>query len=79
MGLQVIGWGLVLVLVDLRLNGFDVLPDVVGWGMVLTGLWAMASLVAEFARARTAALAALVAAQLVIFCFAHADEPWLRG
>ena len=47
--------------------------------MVLTGLWAMASLGAEFARARTAALAALVAAQLVIFCFAHADEPWLRG
>ena len=30
MGLRVIGWGLVLVLVDLRLNGFDVLPDVVG-------------------------------------------------
>lgn len=30
--------GYALVLVDLRFNGFDLVPDLVGWGLVLWGL-----------------------------------------
>jgi hypothetical protein len=30
--------GYVLVLVDLRFNGFDVIPDLIGWALVLWGL-----------------------------------------
>ncbi|MFC6357844.1 hypothetical protein [Luteococcus peritonei] len=69
MGLRLVGWGLVAVLVDLRLNGFDVLPDVVGWGLVLAGLWALASLAVDFARARLAALLGLVAAGIELGLF----------
>lgn len=35
--LRTVGWGLVLVLVDIRVQGFDLLPDVVGWVLVALG------------------------------------------
>jgi hypothetical protein len=36
--LGIVGWGFLLVLLDLNLEHFDVIPDVVGWLMCLAGL-----------------------------------------
>ena len=48
--------GLVLVVVDFRYNGFDLVPDLVGWAVVLGGL------VKLLARSRWFAAAAIAAA-----------------
>ncbi|MBD2843889.1 hypothetical protein IDH44_01680 [Paenibacillus sp. IB182496] len=36
-----ISWGLLLVLLDLRLSGVDVLPDAIGYGLMGAGLYAL--------------------------------------
>ncbi|WP_372629346.1 hypothetical protein [Cohnella sp.] len=33
-----IAWGLALALIDVTINGFDLLPDVVGYGLLMAGL-----------------------------------------
>lgn len=33
-----IAWGLLLAMIDFRFNGFDLLPDVLGYGLALAGL-----------------------------------------
>jgi len=49
-------WGLLVVVLDLPLLGWDVLPDVVGYAWLFVGLAGGAALHAGFARARAAAL-----------------------
>ncbi|MFL6079982.1 MAG: hypothetical protein ACJ714_08645 [Ornithinibacter sp.] len=49
-------WGLLVVVLDLPLGGWDVLPDLVGYAWLFVGLAGGAALHAGFARARAAAL-----------------------
>ena len=39
--LQAVGCGLLLILLSVYVGGFDVLPDPLGWGLVLVGAWAL--------------------------------------
>ncbi|MEO7423292.1 MAG: hypothetical protein ABIU87_12985 [Ornithinibacter sp.] len=48
-------WGLLVVVLDLPLAGWDVLPDIVGYAWVVVGLAGGAALAPEFVRARAAA------------------------
>lgn len=48
-------WGLLLVVLDLPLLGWDVVPDVVGYAWVVIGLAGAASVHPAFVRARAAA------------------------
>lgn len=52
-------WGLLLVVLDLPLLGWDVLPDVVGYAWVVIGLAGGAALHPAFVRARAAAAAGI--------------------
>ena len=52
-------WGLLVVVLDLPLLGWDVLPDVVGYAWVVIGLAGGAALHPAFARARAAAAAGI--------------------
>lgn len=54
--LQKIAMGLVIVVVDSYLAGFDAVPDVLGWALALTGLWAMRSRVPGFEGIATSAV-----------------------
>ena len=49
-------WGLLVVVLDLPLRGWDVLPDLVGYAWLFIGLAGGPALHAGFARARAAAL-----------------------
>ena len=51
-------WGFLIVFVDIRLGGFDVIPDVIGWVIVLAGLLAVS---AQHAALRIALIAASIA------------------
>ncbi len=51
-----VAWGLLVVVVDLPLAGWDVLPDLVGYAWVIIGLAGAASVHPAFVRARAAAV-----------------------
>lgn len=53
-------WGLLVVVLDLPLAGWDVLPDIVGYAWVVIGL--AGATAAPFTTARSAALAGIVVA-----------------
>lgn len=36
-----VAWGLLLVFIDLRFNGFDVIPDMLGWVLIVWGAAAL--------------------------------------
>ena len=57
-----VAWGLILVFVDLRFDGFDVVPDLVGWILVLAGITPLSKLSGWFAVAFWAGAAGLLAA-----------------
>ena len=46
-------WGLLLVILDLSVNGLDLLPDVIGYVLVAVGLGGLTSLSEQFATAQT--------------------------
>ena len=50
--LGTVALGLALVLLDLRISGFDVVPDVLGWLLAIGGLGRLAPLAARFRTAR---------------------------
>lgn len=52
-GLRLAGCGMLIVLADLKFDGFDVLVDAVGWVLVLIGLSRLTRLDAEFSPAKT--------------------------
>lgn len=59
-GLRLIFWGLVLVLVDVRLDTFDVLADAAGYVLVAVGAGRLAGVAAGFRTARLATWAMAV-------------------
>ena len=52
--------GLGLVVADFRFNGFDLVPDVIGWGVVLVGLTKLAARSPWFTAASAAATVGVV-------------------
>ncbi len=58
--LRLAGWGLLLVLVDIRIDGVDVIPDLVGWVLAVVAMSKLQTLHAAFAVARTAAGAGIL-------------------
>lgn len=56
-----IAWGLGLTLFDLRIGGFDLLPDALGFILILIGLSGLAVLHGGFGLARGAAIVLLIA------------------
>lgn len=44
-------WGLLIVMVDININGFDILPDVLGHILVATGTARLAPLSSQFVTA----------------------------
>ena len=61
-------WGLLLVILDISLNRFDVLPDFLGYGLVAVGAGGLIGLSPQFATARTCAwvLVAIAIAELLV-------------
>ncbi len=53
--LRLAGWGLLLVFVDIRIDGVDVIPDLIGWVLAVVAMSRLQTLHAAFAVARTAA------------------------
>ncbi|HEX8242272.1 MAG TPA: hypothetical protein VF541_02205 [Longimicrobium sp.] len=53
-------WGLVMTVVDVRINSLDLVPDFIGYLLVFSGLRQLAPLHAGFGAARTSALAMVV-------------------
>jgi len=59
--LAAMGWGLLLVLLDLRVNGLDLVPDPVGWLAVLLAARSLSPLHRAFAWSVAASVLGLVA------------------
>jgi hypothetical protein len=64
-----VAWGFLVVLVDVRFQSFDIIPDVVGCALVIAGLSALAHRHVGFRVARMAAWAALVTAVFFEYVF----------
>ncbi len=50
-------WGLLIVAIDLRINGFDLLPDGIGYGLMAWGCGGLVPLSRQFAMAQPLAWA----------------------
>jgi len=55
-GFRRIFWGLLLVVIDFRLNGFDILPDFIGFAIIAAGLSLLVPLNPRFQTAKIMAL-----------------------
>lgn len=60
-------WGVVIVFAHLRINGWDLLPDVIGWGLVLHSLKLLADQHPGFRKARNAAFPLFLCSFLTLF------------
>lgn len=68
-------WGFLLAFVDLRFNGFDVLPDPAGWLLAAIGLAALGSRAVGFRVAMVVA-GIEVAMSLPLVVAAELPDPW---
>jgi hypothetical protein len=60
-------WGFLIVLIDIRINGFDLLVDLAGFILIVIGLGELASRNPMFGRARPYAIVLLVLSALDLF------------
>lgn len=60
-------WGFLLVLLDFRINGFDILIDFLGYALILAGLSELATRNEHFARARPFAIVLLALSVLDVW------------
>jgi hypothetical protein len=58
--LRVLAWGMLVVGIDLTIDGRDLVPDPVGWVLALVALWSLRHLDPSFVIASVAALVALL-------------------
>lgn len=78
MTLRLLGWGMVVAFVTLPLNGFDLLPDVVGWVMLLAALWTLAGGSVLLERARIAGIVGVASSALAFAAyFSEQRLAWL--
>ena len=54
-GLRLVFWGLILTVINIRIMGFDIVPDIIGYIMVVIGLGQIEHYEASFADAKKAA------------------------
>lgn len=59
-GFAKVFWGLLLVFLDFRINGFDIIPDLIGFILVYTGLAGLAEVQPRFGQAKKVAVPLLV-------------------
>jgi hypothetical protein len=59
-GFRRIFWGLLLVVIDFRLNGFDILPDFIGFALIAAGAGLLVPLNPRFQTAKIMALILIV-------------------
>jgi hypothetical protein len=60
-------WGFLIAFIDIRINGFDLLIDLLGYVVVVIGLGELARVNGKFARARPYATALLILSALDLF------------
>lgn len=60
-------WGLLLVFLDFRFNGFDILPDIVGFVIVFFGLAALSAHNHHFQTAKTVCIPLIILSLFEIF------------
>ncbi|QRG66048.1 hypothetical protein [Brevibacillus choshinensis] len=68
-GLSKIFWGLLLVFVDIRLNQFDIIPDLIGYIIAYAGFSQLSSSHSHFANAKFATIPLLLFSILELFQF----------
>lgn len=68
-GLSNIFWGLLLVFVDIRLNQFDIVPDLIGYIIAYAGFSQLSSYHSHFANAKLAVIPLLLFSILELFQF----------
>lgn len=66
-GLSKVFWGLLLVFVDIRLNHFDILPDLIGFIIAYTGFSQLSSFHRHFEKAKYATIPLLLFSILDLF------------
>jgi hypothetical protein len=59
-GLNLIFWGYLLVFLDFKINNFDILPDFLGYILILVGIGSLLSFSVNFSNARPFAIIALI-------------------
>lgn len=59
-GLRLAGIGMIVILADLKIDGFDLIVDAVGWVLVYVGLTRLSRLIADFKPARIATAPAML-------------------
>lgn len=68
-GLRLAGMGMIVVLADLKVGGFDLIVDAVGWVLVYAGLARLTRLAADFKPAK------LVTGPAILFSFFEFTRP----
>ena len=71
-------WGFLIVLIDIRINGFDLLPDLIGFIMIVVGLGQLTQRNAIFGRARPYAASLLILSALDLFSRTTAESSGLE-
>lgn len=66
-GLKLTFWGLLLTAINIRIGGFDIVPDVIGYVMAIIGLSRIERYEENFSRARTIAYILAVLALINIY------------
>lgn len=65
--LRLCAWGMIFILLDINLNIFDILPDILGWVLLLSGISRIAKYRAEAAHLRIFALLLLANSVIEFF------------
>jgi hypothetical protein len=65
--LRRLGWGLVIAMIDIRVGFFDLLPDIIGYMMIVSALQHLSSLHAVFKKAKYIAIVLIILTIPVLF------------
>ena len=65
--LRLLAWGMIFILLDINLNIFDILPDIFGWALLLSGVSRVAKHRAEAEHLRVFALILLAGSAIEFF------------
>lgn len=66
-GLNNIFWGFILIFLDFNINNFDILPDFLGFIIILVGISKLASLSIYFVKAKLFAVISLILSIVNLF------------
>jgi hypothetical protein len=69
-------WGLLLVIVDVAVNGFDLLPDFIGYIVIASGCGGLLAVSPRFGTARTLSIALVGTSLLEVFARGNLPPAW---